>query len=105
LFSEQGYALTSMKAIAERSAVSVQTVHLTGLKADLLLEAFARRLNGVQPQRGASSFSPPQLLSECVRLAVDANSRTALLWHASKRPRTRGFEGPRFAAPGNRTSE
>ncbi len=45
-FAENGYAGTSLKAIAERAGVSVETVQLNGPKADLLLAAYEQSFAG-----------------------------------------------------------
>jgi len=45
-FAQNGYAGTSLRAIAERAGVSVETVQLNGPKADLLLGAFEQLFVG-----------------------------------------------------------
>src|SRR5258708_34700392 len=44
-FVDAGYAATTMKDIAERVGVSVQSVHLFGTKASLLLAAVDRAIS------------------------------------------------------------
>ncbi|WP_037346856.1 TetR/AcrR family transcriptional regulator [Sciscionella sediminilitoris] len=51
LFSEQGYAPTTMRAIAERAGTSVETVHGHGPKTALLRAAFESRFAPV-PETG-----------------------------------------------------
>ncbi len=82
LFAEQGYAITTMKDIAERADVSIQTAHNAGPKSAILLAAFARRLDGVKLPKGATSLPPRQQLLLGVKLSVESNERTATLWHA-----------------------
>ncbi len=53
LFSARGFAGTTMGDIARSAEVSVESVHATGTKASLLLEAFRTRYAG---QGGWSSF-------------------------------------------------
>lgn len=45
-FEERGYVATTMRAIAQRARVSVETVHLTAAKPDLLLAAFTLTVTG-----------------------------------------------------------
>jgi len=45
-FANNGYAGTSLRAIAERAGVSVETVQLNGPKADLLLASFEQLFIG-----------------------------------------------------------
>jgi AcrR family transcriptional regulator len=45
-FEERGYVATTMRAIAQRAQVSVETVHLTAAKRDLLLAAFTLVVTG-----------------------------------------------------------
>jgi len=46
LFSSQGFGGTTMGAIAQEAEVSVESVHATGSKASLLVEAFRARYAG-----------------------------------------------------------
>lgn len=46
LFSTRGFGGTTMTAIARAAEVSVESVHATGAKATLLLEAFRLRCSG-----------------------------------------------------------
>ncbi|MDF2991762.1 MAG: transcriptional regulator [Microbacterium sp.] len=48
LFSRDGYAATTMKGIASEAGVSVQSVHLAGSKATLLVAAFERTFAGAE---------------------------------------------------------
>ncbi|MCU1344626.1 MAG: hypothetical protein JWL70_892 [Acidimicrobiia bacterium] len=49
-FAEHGYAGTTMKAIAERAGVSVETVQLNGPKAALLLASYEQSFAGDEGQ-------------------------------------------------------
>ncbi|UFS60808.1 TetR/AcrR family transcriptional regulator [Subtercola endophyticus] len=44
LFTRDGYGVTTMRAIADQAGVSVQTVHLHGPKADLLMATYEMAL-------------------------------------------------------------
>ena len=50
-FAGQGYAGTSLRAIADRAGVSVETVQLNGPKSDLLLAAFEQLFVGDEGRR------------------------------------------------------
>lgn len=54
LFSHDGWSATTMKAVAERAGVSVQSVHLAGPKAALLIAAFEQTFAG---DEGSHSLS------------------------------------------------
>jgi AcrR family transcriptional regulator len=50
-FAERGYAGTSLRAIAERAGVSVETVQLNGPKSDLLLASYEQLFIGEEGSR------------------------------------------------------
>jgi AcrR family transcriptional regulator len=54
LFARDGYPATTMKAIAAEAGVSVQSVHLTGSKAALLIAAFERTFAGDEGRHSLS---------------------------------------------------
>jgi len=68
LFSRDGYAATTMKDIATEATVSVQSVHLAGSKAALLVAAFERTLAGDDTGAGAMRPATEKLIE---RLDVD----------------------------------
>lgn len=92
LFAREGYLATTMKAIAEEAQVSVQSVHLAGPKAALLIAGFERMFAG---DEGRHSLSERPAMQEIMARAdageaiaawldfvADANRRTARLWRA-----------------------
>lgn len=82
LFEEEGYALTTMKQIADRAGVSLQTVHLAGPKAAILLAAYDRRIQqGGRPRRDPA-HAPLERLQVAARTSIEVNARSAKLWYA-----------------------
>lgn len=92
LFARDGYPATTMKAIAAEAGVSVQSVHLTGSKAALLIAAFERTFAG---DEGRHSLSERPAMVEILARAslddvvegwldfvADANRRTARISRA-----------------------
>lgn len=82
-----GYAATTLKAIAAEAGVSVQSVSLAGTKASLLIAAFERAFSGSE---GRESLAERPAMAEIMALAdadeaisrwldyvADANARTA----------------------------
>lgn len=61
LFSREGYPATTMKDIAHEAEVSVQSVHLAGPKAALLISAFERAFAG---DEGRHSLSERPAMAE-----------------------------------------
>lgn len=61
LFSREGYPATTMKAIAQEAGTSVQSVHLAGSKAALLIAAFERSFAG---DEGRHSLSERPAMAE-----------------------------------------
>lgn len=69
LFARDGYAVTTMKAIAEEAGVSVQSVHLAGPKAALLIAAFEVSFAG---DEGSHSLSErPAMIEIMARDRLD----------------------------------
>lgn len=88
LFSRDGYAGTTMPAIAAQAGVSVQSVHLAGPKSALLMAAFEVALAGDEgthplherPALAAIMQLPPeQALPAYLRFLTEANARTAAI--------------------------
>lgn len=92
LCSTIGYQATTLKAIAERAGVSVQSVSLAGSKASLLVGAYERAFSGTE---GAESLAArPAMIAIMAEpdasAAIDrwlwyvaeANERTAALYPA-----------------------
>ncbi|WP_159500225.1 TetR/AcrR family transcriptional regulator [Microbacterium sp. 18062] len=91
-FARDGYAATTMKAIAEEAGVSVQSVHLAGSKSALLIAAFELSFAGDEGEHSLSER--PQMADIMARESVDdvlagwldyvaaANARTAGLSRA-----------------------
>ena len=92
LFIRDGYAATPLRAIAEEAAVSIQSVHLAGPKAALLIAAFERIFAGDEGSHPL--FERPemqQIIAEpdtdkAIELYVDfiarANERSAAIVRA-----------------------
>lgn len=94
LFARDGYAATTMKAIAAEAGVSVQSVHLAGPKAALLIAAFETAFAG---DEGAHSLSERPAMAQIMAQAdtdaalgawldyvAAANGRTAPLSRAMR---------------------
>jgi AcrR family transcriptional regulator len=86
-FAQRGYAGTSLKEIADRAGVSVETVQLNGPKADLMLAAFEQAFAG---EEGRDSLlerdafrpilaltDPDEVVRALVRFMVPANIASA----------------------------
>ena len=73
-FAENGYAGTSLRAIADRAGVSVETVQQSGPKADLLLAAYEQAFAGDEGQTSLLERAPfrPVLEQSDVRGLVTA---------------------------------
>lgn len=91
LFARDGYAGTTMPAIAKEAGVSPQSVHLAGPKSALLMGAFELALAGDEgthplyerPALAAIMQLPPaEALPAYVRFLAEANARTADISHA-----------------------
>lgn len=87
LFSRVGYPATTMKAIALEAGTSVQSVHLAGPKAALLIAAFERAFAGDEGRHSLSERpemaeimarpDPLDALRGWLDYVTQANARTA----------------------------
>lgn len=91
-FEERGYVATTMRAIAQRAQVSVETVHQTAAKRDLLLAAFTlavtgedgpvRLLDRPEPKAIFDDPDPVRRLRGLAALVTGINTRVLPLWRA-----------------------
>jgi AcrR family transcriptional regulator len=89
-FEERGYVATTMRAIAQRAQVSVETVHLTAAKRDLLLAAFTRTVTGddgpgrlldrPEPKAILDDPDPVRRLRGLAAFVTRLNTRVTPLW-------------------------
>jgi AcrR family transcriptional regulator len=89
-FEERGYVATTMRAIAQRAQVSVETVHLTAAKRDLLLAAFTlvvtgedgpgRLLDRPEPKAILDDPDPVRRLRHLADFVTGLNTRVMPLW-------------------------
>ena len=89
-FEERGYVATTMRAIAQRAQVSVETVHQTAAKRDLLLAAFtlavtgedrqARLLDRPEPKAIFDDPDPVRRLRGMADYVARINTRVMPLW-------------------------
>lgn len=92
LFARDGYAGTTMKSLACEAGVSVQSVHLAGPKASLLIAAYERAFAGDEGNHSLSErpalveiMSDPDSLravSAWLDYVSDANARSGRLMRA-----------------------
>ena len=92
-FAERGYAGTSLKAIAQRAGVSVETVQLNGPKSELLLAAYEQLFIGEEGRRSLleresvqpllEMTDPPTMIAGMVDFLASANAQSAALAAAS----------------------
>ncbi|WP_170127385.1 TetR/AcrR family transcriptional regulator [Kineococcus rhizosphaerae] len=91
LFAGNGFAGTTMPAIAERAGVSVETVTVHGPKRALLLAAFGQTFVGVEtggrvtdhePWASLLRADPPALLTGLAELVVAGQERGIGMWRA-----------------------
>ncbi|MFC3890899.1 TetR/AcrR family transcriptional regulator [Lentzea rhizosphaerae] len=92
LFSEQGYAATSMRQLATVAGVSMDTIYTLGGKSDVFLRALEITLSGTTD--GTALYARPELatpppggtLADALALVsatlTDANRRSAGMWSA-----------------------
>ncbi|MFC6022213.1 TetR/AcrR family transcriptional regulator [Plantactinospora solaniradicis] len=91
-FQERGYVGTTMRAIAQRAQVSVETVHQTAAKRDLLLAAFTltvsgedgpgRLLDRPEPKAIFDDPDPVRRLRGMAGYVTGINTRVIPLWRA-----------------------
>lgn len=89
-FEERGYVATTMRAIAQRAEVSVETVHQTAAKRDLLLAAFTltvtgddgpgRLLDRPEPKAILDDPDPVRRLRGTAAFVTGINTRVTPLW-------------------------
>src|SRR5688572_11034158 len=89
-FEERGYVATTMRAIAQRAMVSVETVHQTAPKRDLLLAAFTltvtgdegpgRLLDHPEPRAILDDPDPVRRLRGMAAFVTGINTRVMPLW-------------------------
>jgi AcrR family transcriptional regulator len=89
-FQERGYVATTMRAIAQRAQVSVETVYLTAAKRDLLLAAFTlvvtgddgpgRLLDRPEPKAILDDPDPVRRLRRLADFVTGLNTRVMPLW-------------------------
>lgn len=92
LFAREGYPATTMKSIAEAAGVSVQSVHLAGPKAALLISSFERAFAGDEGRHSLSErpamaeimsrSDPLDAMRGWLDYVTQANVRTAGLMRA-----------------------
>lgn len=91
-FEELGYTATTMRNIASRADVSVEAVHLSGSKRELMLAAFVRAFAGQLtdkplldqdiPKTLLAHADPYQGLADLVAWVADRNRYISDIWHA-----------------------
>jgi AcrR family transcriptional regulator len=89
-FEERGYVATTMRAIAQRAQVSVETVHQTAAKRELLLAAFTvvvtgedgpgRLLERPEPKAILDDPDPVRRLRRLAGFVTGLNTRVTPLW-------------------------
>ena len=91
-FEQQGFAGTTMRAIAERAGASVESVNLAGTKRDLLMatlnrataqgETDARLLDLPEPKALFTDPDPVIALSNLMTWVAASNQRISRLWRS-----------------------
>jgi AcrR family transcriptional regulator len=91
-FEQQGFAGTTMRAIAERAGASVESVNLAGTKRDLLMaslsrataqgETDARLLDLPEPKALFTDPDPAIALSNLMTWIAASNQRISRLWRS-----------------------
>lgn len=91
-FEQQGFAGTTMRAIAEQAGASVESVNLAGTKRDLLMAALsrataqgetdARLLDLPEPKALFTDPDPAVALSNLMTWVAASNQRTSRLWRS-----------------------
>jgi AcrR family transcriptional regulator len=91
-FEQQGFAGTTMRAIAERAGASVESVNLAGTKRELLMAALsrataqgetdARLLDLPEPKALFAETDPAAALSNLMVWVAASNQRISRLWRS-----------------------
>jgi AcrR family transcriptional regulator len=91
-FAEDGYTATTLRSIAGRAGVSVETVQATGAKRALLMAAFDQIFTGETDEKHfserngiAEALADPDTIGVMHRIArwiADGNVRVSGLWRA-----------------------
>jgi AcrR family transcriptional regulator len=91
-FEQQGFAGTTMRAIAERAGASLESVNLAGTKRDLLMaslsrataqgETDARLLDLPEPKALFAEADPAVALSNLMTWIAASNQRISRLWRS-----------------------
>jgi AcrR family transcriptional regulator len=91
-FERQGYAGSTMRAIAEQAGASVESVNLAGTKRDLLMAALsrataqgetdARLLDLPEPKALFAEADPRVALSNLMTWVAASNQRISRLWRS-----------------------
>lgn len=91
-FEQQGFAGTTMRAIAERAGASLESVNLAGTKRDLLMatlslataqgETDARLLDLPEPKALFAQSDPAIALSNLMTWVAASNQRISRLWRS-----------------------
>jgi AcrR family transcriptional regulator len=91
-FEQQGFAGTTMRAIAERAGASVESVNLAGTKRDLLMaslsrataqgETDARLLDLPEPKALFTDPDPAIALANLMTWVAASNQRISRLWRS-----------------------
>jgi AcrR family transcriptional regulator len=91
-FEQQGFAGTTMRAIAEQAGASVESVNLAGTKRDLLMAALsrataqgetdARLLDLPEPKALFTDPDPAVALSNLMTWIAASNQRVSRLWRS-----------------------
>jgi AcrR family transcriptional regulator len=91
-FEQQGFAGTTMRAIAERAGASIESVNLAGTKRDLLMAALsrattqgetdARLLDLPEPKALFAEADPAVALSNLMSWVAASNQRISRLWRS-----------------------
>ena len=91
-FEQQGYAGTTMRAIAKQAGASLESVNLAGTKRDLLMAALsrataqgetdARVLDLPEPKALFDNPDPATALANLMTWVAASNQRISLLWRS-----------------------
>lgn len=111
LFATQGYTVTSVREIAERAGVAIQTVRANGTKAELMAAVLEREMVGAEGARFSEQqeviaiFADPDndsALRRYTRFMATSHARIAQLWHTAL---VAGDADPQIAAALDRSEQ